>query len=135
MRVIDKRISFLLEDVPQAVPDVQQVAFYATGYELPWGHPETFQVGGKKFKLEGSRASSNFFTLLSYPLLAGSAETALKDIHSVAVSRKMAVLFFGNPRQAIGKTLRYENKLDVLVTAVFDDVPARSSLKFDFLLS
>lgn len=135
VRVIDSSFSFLLEDVSKAVPEVQQIAFYATGYELPWGHPETFQTGQKKFKLEGSRASSNFFTMLSYPLIAGSAETALKDIHSIAISRKMAEMFFKHPRYAVGKTLRYENRLDFMVTAVFENLPVQSSLTFDFLLN
>ena len=40
--------AFLLEDVNQSVPEVEYQAYYATGYELPWGHPETFQVGEKK---------------------------------------------------------------------------------------
>ncbi len=135
IRVIDSAFSILLEDVGEAVPEVQYASFYATGYELPWGHPETFQRGEKKFKLEGSRASSNFFTMLSYPLIAGSAETALKDIHSIAISRKMAELFFKQPRYAIGKTLRYENRLDFMVTAVFENLPVQSSLTFDFLLN
>ncbi|MCK8493570.1 ABC transporter permease [Spirosoma sp. RP8] len=126
---------FLLEDAKKALPEIQHVVFYATGYELPWGHPETFQLGERKFKLEGSRASNDFFTLFSYPLLAGNAQTALKDIRSIAISRKMAELFFGNPYKAVGKTLRYENKLDLMVTAVFENLPRQSSLKFDFLLS
>ena len=31
--------SFVLEHVPDAVPEIKHFAFYATGYELPWGHP------------------------------------------------------------------------------------------------
>ncbi len=130
-----QRLTFLLEDVKEAVPEVQQVAFYATGYELPWGHAETFQVGEKKFKLEGSRAGQDFFKILSYPLIAGNAKTALKDIGGVAISRKMAELFFGNAQNALGKSLRYENKLDFRVSAVFENLPVQSSLKFDFLLN
>ena len=45
--------SFLLEDVNVAVPTMKRQVYYATGYELPWGHPETFQFGEKKLKLEG----------------------------------------------------------------------------------
>lgn len=155
VRFTNNQRSFLLEDSPKAVPGVQRVAFYATGYEMPWGHPETFRVGDKKAKVEGSRASQDFFTILSYPLLAGNAQTALSDVRSIAISRKMARLFFGNPTEAVGKTIRYENKLvqfgnpemavgktmppehklDFMVTAVFEDLPVQSSLKFDFLFS
>src|ERR1700676_781253 len=40
--------SFLLEDVNSAVPQVKHQVYYATGYELPWGHPETFKFEEKK---------------------------------------------------------------------------------------
>jgi putative ABC transport system permease protein len=92
-------------------------------------------VGEKIVRLNGSRASSNFFSLLSYPLIQGKPESALADVHSIAISRKMADLFFESPAAAIGKTIRYENRLDFVVRAVFENVTAQSSLQFDFLFS
>lgn len=126
---------FLLEDLQQAVPEVKRQTSYATGYELPWGHAETIRVGEKVLKLEGSRAGEDFFTLFSYPLLAGSPATALKGKSSITISRKMAELFFGSPAKAMGQTVRYENQLDFVVTSVFENLPEQSSLKFDFLLN
>jgi len=41
-------ISCLLDDIKRAIPEVKYQSFYATGYELPWGYPETLQVGEKK---------------------------------------------------------------------------------------
>jgi ABC-type antimicrobial peptide transport system permease subunit len=128
-------VAFVLEDLKQAVPEVKYQAFYTTGYELPWGHPETFQVGDKKLKLEGARAGEDFFKMFSYPLIEGSAERALKDVNGIAISRKMANIFFGSPHKALGKTMRYENKLNFVVTAVFEDLPEQSALKFDFLFN
>jgi putative ABC transport system permease protein len=125
----------MMEDIKNIIPEIKNTTFYATGYELPWGQPETFRYGEKKLKLEGSRAGSDFFKMFSYPLLAGNAATALNDISSIAISRKMAVEFFGSPANAMGKTLRYQNKLNFVVTGVFENVSAQSSLKFDFLLS
>jgi ABC-type antimicrobial peptide transport system permease subunit len=133
VRLVNNRNTFPLEDLTNAVPEVRQLSFYATGYELPWGHPESFQVGEKIVRLNGSRAGSDFFKMFSFPLLAGSAESALQGIHSIAISRKMAGLFFESPAAAIGKTVRYENRLDFVVSAVFENVPAQSSLQFDFL--
>lgn len=124
-----------LEDIRHVVPGVAHVASYATGYELPWGHPETFQVGEKIHKLEGSRAGEDFFTMFSYPLLAGDAATSLKDKSSLAISRKMAALFFESPEDAIGKSIRFENTIDFTVTAVFEDLSPKSSLKFDYLIN
>jgi len=127
--------TFVMENVPETVPEVQYQAYYATGYELPWGHPETFQVGDKKIKLEGSRAGEDFFKIFSYKLIEGNAETALSDINGVAISRKMAEMFFGNPANAVGKSMRFENKMNFKVTAVFENVPRQSSLKFDYLFN
>lgn len=129
------RTYLLLDGIRQAVPEIEHIAFYATGYELPWGHPETFQVGDRLHKLEGSRASEDFLTMFSYPVIAGDARTALKDLSSIAISRKMAEMFFDTPENAIGKTMRHENRLDLMVTAVFENVPPQSTVKFDFLIN
>jgi putative ABC transport system permease protein len=133
-KYIDNHSHFFLEDLPAAVPEVKSVVFYLKGYELPWGHPESFRVGEKVVRLSGSRASKDFFTLFSYPLIKGRAETALSNISGIAISRRMAELFFDSPSNAIGKTVRYENRLNFLVTAVFENVTAQSSMQFDFLL-
>ena len=47
----------------------------------------------------------------------------------------MADAFFHSPAHAMGKTLRYENAFDVVVTGVFENLPEQSSLHFDFLFN
>jgi putative ABC transport system permease protein len=133
--VIDGHNVTLLEDTKEAIPEIKAQAFYATGYELPWGHLETIQVGEKKLKLEGSRAGEDFFKIFSYPLLQGNAETALKNLNGIAISRNMADIYFGSPENAMGKSVRYENRLNFIVTAVFENLTSESSLHFDFLLN
>ena len=133
--VENNHIVLLMEGVKNSVPEIKAEAFYATGYDLPWGHLETIQVGEKKLKLEGSRAGEDFFKIFSYPLLQGSPETALQNLNSIAISRKMAEIYFGSPANAMGKTMRYENNLNFIVSAVFENLPKESSLHFDFLLS
>ncbi len=124
-----------INEIKPTIPEVEKMTSYATGYELPWGHTETFQVGEKKQKFDGSRASKDFFNMLSYKLIAGDANAALQDISSIAISRKMAEFFFNSPQDAIGKSIRYENRLDFIVNAVFENVTAQSSLTFDFLIN
>ncbi len=53
----------------------------------------------------------------------------------IAISKKMAEDFFGSPEKAIGKTIRYENKKDLKITAVFDNVPKNSSAQFDYIIN
>lgn len=131
----DNHMVLLMEGVKNAVPEIKAEAFYATGYDLPWGHLETIQVGEKKLKLEGSRAGEDFFKIFSYPLLQGNPQTALNSLSNIAISRRMAEIYFGSPANAMGKSMRYENKLDFVVSAVFENLPKESSLHFDFLLS
>ena len=132
-RYYDSATHVLIDDVKETISEVEGLAYYATGYSMPWGKAETFQVGDKIHKLEGSRASNDFLTMFSYPVIAGDPKTALQDIKGLAISRKMANLFFGSPEEAIGKSIRYENKRDFQITAVFEDLTPQSSRKFEFL--
>lgn len=127
---------FLLEDVKNGIPGIVNTACYATGYDLPWGHPETLRVGEKIVKMNGSRVGTDFFKMFSYLIIAGNnAETVLNDQGNIAISRHTAEVFFGNPQNAVGKSIRYENSYNLIVSSVFEDVPSTSSLKFDFVLS
>jgi putative ABC transport system permease protein len=123
------------ELIKEAIPEIEYATHYAEGYILPWGHPETFQIGEKIHKLEGSRAGADFFKMFSFPIVAGNKETALKNAIDVAISEKMAGLFFTSPQEAIGKAIRFENQKDFVVSAVFKDLPVNSTLKFDYLVN
>jgi ABC-type antimicrobial peptide transport system permease subunit len=124
-------------ELKKTIPEVE----YATGFvrnfrlSLKGDIYESFRVGDKTYKLKGSRAGEDFFKMFSYPLLQGSAGSALKDPGSLAVSRKMAELLFGSPGAAMGKTVRFDDRKDVMVTAVFDDLPSTATDQFDYLMN
>ncbi|HZY79314.1 MAG TPA: FtsX-like permease family protein [Cyclobacteriaceae bacterium] len=130
-----KRVYVIFEDARETIPEIEAMSFYHAGYMKPWGKAETFKLGDKAYKFEGSRATKDFFNMFSFPLVAGDRATALADGYNVAISRKMSDMFFDSPEQAIGKTLRCENSLDLQVTAVFEDLGPNTSMKFDFLAS
>jgi putative ABC transport system permease protein len=96
------------------------------------GATNTIEVGEKIIKMKGIYVGADFFSLFSYPLLQGSPTTALNAPGVIAISRKMANQFFGGPQQAIGKALLFDNAQNLRVSAVFEDLPANSSLQFDF---
>jgi putative ABC transport system permease protein len=125
----------LADELKIQIPEIRFATPYATSYELPWGYAMTFQVGEKKHKLEGSSARNDFFKMFSFPFLAGDVNTALRAVNTIAISRKMAMMFFDSPADALGKTIRYENRIDFTVTGVFEDVPQNSSMKFDYIVS
>jgi predicted permease len=117
-------------ELKRTIPEVQ----YATSYGNPWGYPETFAVGNVAQKMSGNRADSDFFNVFSYELLEGTPESALRGPNDLAISRKMADLFFGSPGRAIGRTIRFQNKQDLLVTAVFENLPVHATHRFDYLM-
>ncbi|GEP97092.1 ABC transporter permease [Chitinophaga cymbidii] len=119
----------LADELKREIPEVE----YASGFEAVRTY--TFERDGNIHKMNGTNASGDFFRMFSFPLVAGSIDHALTAPESVVISRRMAETFFGNAAAAIGKPLRYENKLDLTVTAVFENIPANSTLQFDFLRS
>ena len=141
----------LAPEIKKDLPEVQYAATYSG-----WGDHGTFRVslpqtsplrnapahadgnqstGDKTLKEQGEFASEDFFKLFSYPLLQGNAATALNTPLSIALSRKMAASLFGSPEKAYGKTVRYEDRQDFTVTAVFEDLPIHSSWQFDYLIN
>lgn len=121
----------LADELKRAVPEIQ----YSSGMDhaSPPGALSTFEADNKSIKMDGSFVGTDFFNMFSFPLLQGTAQSALSAPESVAISRRMAEQFFGSPEKAIGKSIRYENKDELLVTAVFENVSSQSSLQFDFL--
>lgn len=119
----------LAEELKKQVPEIQ----YASS--LDWNMPYTLEAGNKINKMEGNYAGADFFSMFSYRLLQGTPQTALNTPEAIAISRNAATYFFGSPEKAIGQTIRYENRTDLRVTAVFENIPANSSVRFDFLRS
>lgn len=123
----------LAEELKRVIPEIQ----YSSAMETagPPGIPSTFAAGEQAGKMLGCYVGPDFLSMFSYPLILGNTQTVLNGLEDVVISRKMARYFFGDPQQAIGKTIRFEGKEDLQVTGVFEDLPARSSIQFDFLRS
>lgn len=123
----------LAEELKKVIPEIQ----YASGYEYASapGTLSTFEANNKVNKMAGLYAGADFFSMFSYPLLQGTAQTSLNSPGAIAISRKMAENFFGSSEKAIGQSIRYENKDELKITAVFENIPRNSSQQFDFLMT
>lgn len=117
----------LATELKNTVPQVQ----YATAFS--WPSRQLFSVGDKVNKQEVNVAGADFFKMFSFKLLQGTQQSALSNINGLAISRKMSETFFGGPENAMGKTIRFDNRKDLMVTAVFENIPDNSTLKFDCL--
>jgi putative ABC transport system permease protein len=119
----------LAEELKKEFPEVQAAT------PMSWSRVNTFAAGNKILKEDGFAAGADYFTMFSYPLLEGSAKDALNSPDGLAISRKMAIAFFGSPAAAIGKAIRYENKKDFMVKAVFEDLSPKVSVQANYIMS
>lgn len=91
-------------------------------------------MDNKKFREETGVffGDPELLTLFELKFLTGNADV-LKDVNSVAISRSQAEKYFGDWKNAVGKTVVLDNDVhDLSVAAVFEDVPQNSD--FPFLL-
>ena len=73
-----------------------------------------------------------FFKIFSFKLIEGDAATALDAPDKIVITQSMAKKYFGS-QNAINKTLTSGGK-DLKVSAVCEDVPQNSQIKFDFAI-
>lgn len=118
-------------ELKRVIPEIE----YASGFEYAAapGSQSTFEANNKVNKMNGMYAGENFFSMFSYPLLQGSSASALNTPNGIAISRNMAEAFFGNAEKAFGQSIRFENKDELKVTGVFENIPTNSSQHFDFV--
>jgi putative ABC transport system permease protein len=96
------------------------------------------KVGTEIFDQELLCADDNFFSIFSFPLLAGNKKTALTNVHSVVLSEEMAKKFFGKT-DAMGKTIELplgDNGTfeSFAVTGIVPTSPQNSSIKIKMLI-
>ena len=120
----------LAEELKRTIPEIEDAIMLQEEND-----PAALQAGGKILKVDGTGAGAGLFRMFSYPLLEGNPSTALSSAVSMAISKKTANQFFGSPHNAMGKTIRFNDKKDFTVTAIFDDLPANASRSFDYLIS
>ncbi|QRR02485.1 ABC transporter permease [Dyadobacter sandarakinus] len=106
------------------------------------GNVGTFnlQKDRRIFQEKAIYADAEFFSIFTFPLLAGDPRTALREPRSIVISESNAKKIFGASPDAyaslIGKTLKVDTDNEPYrVTAVMKDFPAASHLEFGALMS
>lgn len=79
-------------------------------------------------------ADSTYFQIFNHDFIRGNPETALDEQFSLVITESAAAKYFGES-DPMGKTIRIEDAINLKVTGVIKDVPARTHFKFDFLAS
>ncbi|MBE7170042.1 MAG: ABC transporter permease [Williamsia sp.] len=109
------------------IPELESVV------ETDGGGMHGLMVGDKKLYVKGNAVATGFLTMFQFPSLQGHAENVLSDPYSIVLTESIAKALFGN-EEPLSKTVRYDNKSDLKVTGILKDVPANSTLKFNYLV-
>jgi putative ABC transport system permease protein len=113
--------------IKENIPEVS----YAT--RVSWGDELLFEVGGKKTKERGLYVDPDFLAMFSFPMLKGDSKTALTEPNTVLISEKIAHKYFGN-ENPLQKIIRVSQDRAYRVVGILQNVPASSTLKFDWLM-
>lgn len=79
-------------------------------------------------------SDSTFFKVFPVAVLQGNEKTALTQAGSVALSRRAADKYFP-AGDALGKNLILDNKHNVTVTAIYENIPENTHFHFDVLIA
>ncbi len=80
-----------------------------------------------------SQADSTYFKVFNHNFISGDVSTCLDDPKSAVITRSIAIKYF-DTEDALGKIL-VVNKEPRTITAVIEDLPSNTHLKFNILLS
>ncbi len=92
-----------------------------------------FSIGDKRMYAGGIYADSSLFSMLTLPFVQGNAGDAFKQLYSLVITEKAAKKFFGDTKNAVGKTVKIDNKQNYTVTGVIKDFPQNSTLQFEWV--
>ena len=108
-------------------PEIAGMARMSTSFPLLLANGDT------KLKVQTGYTDPDFLMMFDFPLLYGNKETALNDPHSVILTEKTAMRFFGN-EDPMGKTFLLKNQYSMTVTGVMKDLPNNTLFNFEVLI-
>ena len=116
------------ENVVRDIPEIQMAS------QILWESENVFTIGNNFDKEKGRYVQKDFLKMFSFKLAKGDPATALQNPDGIVLSKKLADKYFKG-QDPIGKIIRIDNKENVTVTGVLEEIPEASSLKFDYLLN
>nr|WKN36558.1 ABC transporter permease [Tunicatimonas sp. TK19036] len=116
------------EFIQSEIPEVKNTTLYnKMGATLLAYEDQPYQES------EGAYTEPATLDMFTFHFLEGNPTTALNDPQSIILSETLAQKYFGK-ESALNKTLRFDNRHDLKVTGVYEDMPENSHLRFSFLM-
>ena len=112
----------------EEIPEIE----YITRWEAYLGKRK-ITYNDKTFNEQVNFADPDFFKIFSFNFIEGDRANALEDVSSIIITKEMAEKYFGN-EDPIGKILRMDDKYDMKVSGVVNNVPRNSDIQFDMLI-
>lgn len=92
-----------------------------------------FSINGNAVYAAGRYADPALFSMFTFSFLQGNASNPYSQLYSIVIPEKTARKFFSNEQNVVGKTIRMNNAQDYVISGVVKDMPANSSLQFEWL--
>ncbi len=90
-----------------------------------WPSDYSVSAADKKISRKGEFMDAGGLDMLSLKMLKGNY-ASLNDMHSIILSKSTAEAFFGKD-DPINKSLKIDNRIDVIVTGVYEDIATNSN--------
>lgn len=116
-----------LGDALEQIPEIEKTS------HLTFNQSLLFRYKDKAFEESGIFADPSLFEIFTMNIIRGKSSDPLPDHSSIAISEKIAVKYFGRT-DILGESFRVHNQYDLKVTAVYEDMPYHSTLRFDFVI-
>jgi len=115
----------LMPTLKKDFPEVNKGTWYGE-----WIIPVRYEE--KAFNERCALVSPEFFEIFTFPFKEGDPKSAFASLNSAVITERTAQKYFGEI-DPIGRVIHFDNRVDLAVTGVIEDVPPNSSMQFDFL--
>jgi len=115
--------------LPKQLPSIQSACrvFAREAFKIKSGNDQFIE-------LNSIVADSNFFSFFGFGLIKGQKENVLLNIDNIVLSERLAIKYFGNANNAVGRTLILDGESPMIVTGVCKNSPVNSHIQFDLVV-
>jgi putative ABC transport system permease protein len=123
-----KSSPLLAQEIKEFIPEIDEIARFSF-----YGTRVVNTDNNNPGEVIGYYADSTVFNVFQFKIIEGDHHP-LSAANTIVITRQVANRYFGS-ESPIGKILKFDNQKEFPVTAVIDDLPENSHLKFDYLIS
>lgn len=118
----------MAQEVREKIPGVE-AASHST-----YPNSNLITYGAQKIKGAGIFTDPSFLKILNYKFIKGNPNAVLRNVNSIILTRSFSQKLFGN-EDPINKTVKLANTDLLKVEGIIEDVPANSSIQFQYLMT